>query len=112
MAAGRASSCCRPTGLRRLDPQEAPLSTALGVLGMPGLTAYASLRTIGHPEAGETVVVGAASGAVGAIAGQLAKLRGCRVVGVAGGAEKCAYVEAELGFTAASTAASRISPAA
>ena len=84
--------------LTRVDPKDAPLSTALGVLGMPGLTAYAGLQTIARPQAGETVVVGAASGAVGAIAGQLAKLGGCRVVGVAGGAEKCRYVEAELGF--------------
>ncbi len=84
--------------LTRLDPADAPLSTALGVLGMPGLTAYAALRTIARPQSGETVVVGAASGAVGAVAGQLAKLAGCRVVGVAGDAEKCRYVEAELGF--------------
>jgi NADPH-dependent curcumin reductase CurA len=84
--------------LTRLDPKEAPLSTALGVLGMPGLTAYAGLHTIARPQAGETVVIGAASGAVGAVAGQLAKLGGCRVVGVAGGQEKCGYVEGELGF--------------
>ncbi len=84
--------------LTRLDPATAPLSTALGVLGMPGLTAYAGLRTIARPKAGETVVVGAASGAVGAIAGQLAKLAGCRVVGVAGGTDKCRYVTEELGF--------------
>ena len=84
--------------LTRLDPKEAPLSTALGVLGMPGLTAYAGLQTIARPQAGETVVVGAASGAVGAIAGQLAKIGGCRVVGVAGGPDKCRYVEDELGF--------------
>lgn len=84
--------------LTRLDPHEAPLSTALGVLGMPGLTAYAGLHTIASPKAGETVVVGAASGAVGAIAGQLAAAMGCRVVGVAGGPEKCRYVEEELGF--------------
>ena len=84
--------------LTLVDPKDAPLSTALGVLGMPGLTAYAGLQTIARPQPGETMVVGAASGAVGAIAGQLAKLGGCRVVGVAGGAEKCSYVEAELGF--------------
>jgi NADPH-dependent curcumin reductase len=84
--------------LTRLDPAEAPLSTALGVLGMPGLTAYAGLHAIARPKQGETVVVGAASGAVGAIAGQLARLAGCRVVGIAGGAEKCRYVEGELGF--------------
>jgi NADPH-dependent curcumin reductase CurA len=84
--------------LVKLDPTEAPLSTALGVLGMPGLTAYAALREIARPRAGETVVVGAASGAVGAIAGQIARFNGCRVVGVAGGADKCRYVEDELGF--------------
>ncbi|MFZ1428709.1 MAG: NADP-dependent oxidoreductase [Geminicoccaceae bacterium] len=84
--------------LTQVDPATAPLSTALGVLGMPGLTAYAGLQTIARPKAGETVVVGAASGAVGAIAGQLAKLAGCRVVGVAGSADKCRYVTEELGF--------------
>ncbi|HEX6013068.1 MAG TPA: NADP-dependent oxidoreductase [Geminicoccaceae bacterium] len=88
-----------PAGkLARLDPADAPLSTALGVLGMPGFTAYVGLNVIARPKKGETVVVGAASGAVGAIAGQLARLAGCRVVGVAGGAEKCRYVEGELGF--------------
>ena len=86
--------------LRKLDPQAAPLSTALGVLGMPGHTAYAGLLAIGAPKAGETVVVGAASGAVGAIAGQIAKIKGCRVVGVAGGSEKCRYCVEELGFDA------------
>ncbi|MDX6750633.1 NADP-dependent oxidoreductase [Geminicoccaceae bacterium 1502E] len=86
--------------LRKLDPQAAPLSTALGVLGMPGHTAYAGLLAIGQPKAGETVVIGAASGAVGAVAGQIAKIKGCRVVGIAGGAEKCRYVTDELGFDA------------
>jgi len=86
--------------LTKLDPHEAPLGTALGVLGMPGLTAYAGLHAIATPKAGETVVVGAASGAVGAIAGQLARLMGCRVVGVAGGPEKCRHVTDELGFDA------------
>ncbi|MFP3546528.1 NADP-dependent oxidoreductase [Rhizobium sp. SIMBA_035] len=85
-------------GLRKLDPQQAPLTTALGVLGMPGFTAYAGLRNIGKPQQGETVVVAAASGAVGAVVGQIAKIRGARVVGIAGGAEKCAYVSGELGF--------------
>jgi NADPH-dependent curcumin reductase CurA len=84
--------------LLKLDPAEAPLSTALGVLGMPGLTAYVGLSEIGRPQRGETVVVSAASGAVGAVVGQLAKRSGARVVGVAGGADKCHYVEAELGF--------------
>jgi NADPH-dependent curcumin reductase len=87
--------------LQRLDPAEAPISTALGVLGMPGMTAYVGLSNIGQPKAGETVVVSAASGAVGAVAGQIAKLKGARVVGVAGGADKCRYVESELGFDAA-----------
>src|SRR5215467_9037460 len=85
-------------GLHKLDPSEAPLSTALGVLGMPGLTAYVGLSEIGRPQRGETVLVSAASGAVGAVAGQLAKRAGARVVGIAGGADKCRYVEAELGF--------------
>ncbi|HEY3911225.1 MAG TPA: NADP-dependent oxidoreductase [Stellaceae bacterium] len=88
-------------GLLKLDPQEAPLSTALGVLGMPGLTAYVGLSEIGRPQPGETVVVSAASGAVGAVVGQLAKRAGARVVGVAGGSDKCRFVESELGFDAA-----------
>ncbi|MGS0891236.1 NADP-dependent oxidoreductase [Burkholderia stagnalis] len=75
-------------------------SHALGVLGMPGFTAYTGLLKIGEPKAGETVVVAAASGAVGAVVGQIAKLEGCRVVGVAGGADKCAYVTDTLGFDA------------
>ena len=88
-------------GLIKLDPAEAPLSTALGVLGMPGLTAYVGLSEIGRPQAGETVVVAAASGAVGAVVGQLAKRAGASVVGIAGGGEKCRYLEEELGFDAA-----------
>jgi NADPH-dependent curcumin reductase CurA len=75
-------------------------SHALGVLGMPGFTAYTGLLKIGEPKAGETVVVAAASGAVGAVVGQIAKLKGCRVIGVAGGADKCAYVTDTLGFDA------------
>ncbi len=89
------------SSLLRLDPQEAPISTALGVLGMPGMTAYIGLADIGQPKPGETVVVSAASGAVGAVAGQLAKRSGARVVGIAGGGEKCRYVTQELGFNAA-----------
>ncbi len=88
------------SGLRRLDPSEAPLSTALGVLGMPGFTAYAGLFTIGRPKQGETVVVAAASGPVGATVGQLAKLKGARAVGIAGGETKCRFVRDELGFDA------------
>jgi len=86
------------SGLRKLDPAAAPVSTALGVLGMPGMTAYTGLLEIGQPKAGETVVVSAASGAVGAVVGQIAKVKGARAVGIAGGAEKCAYVKNELGF--------------
>ena len=86
--------------LTRVDPVEAPLSASLGVLGMPGLTAWVGLEDIGQPKAGETVVVSAASGAVGQVVGQIAKQRGCRVVGVAGGAAKCGFVTGELGFDA------------
>jgi NADPH-dependent curcumin reductase CurA len=86
------------SGLLKLDPAEAPISTALGILGMPGMTAYIGLSDIGQPKAGETIVVSAASGAVGAVAGQLAKRQGARVVGIAGGADKCRYVRDELGF--------------
>ena len=86
------------SGLRKLDPKLAPVSTALGVLGMPGMTAYTGLLEIGKPQAGETVVVSAASGAVGAVVGQIARIKGARAVGIAGGAEKCKYVKGELGF--------------
>jgi len=86
--------------LRKLDPRAAPISTAIGVLGMPGMTAWIGLMDIGRPKAGETVVVSAASGAVGSIVGQLAKARGCRAVGVAGSDEKCRYVTSVLGFDA------------
>ena len=87
--------------LRKLDPAAAPVTTRLGVLGMPGFTAYAGLHVIGKPRPGETVVVAAASGPVGSLVGQLAKLAGARAVGIAGGFEKCAYVKDELGFDAA-----------
>ena len=90
-----------PTGLRTLDPALVPISTALGVLGMPGLTAYVGLLDIGQAKSGETVVVSAASGAVGAVVGQLARLKGCRAVGVAGSKDKCDYLTRELGFHAA-----------
>jgi len=86
---------------RKLDPAVAPVTTGLGVLGMPGFTAYAGLRVIGKPMPNETVVVAAASGPVGSLVGQLAKLAGARAVGIAGGAEKCTYVKDELGFDAA-----------
>ena len=84
--------------LRKVDPQLGPISTAVGVLGMPGMTAYTGLLDIGRPQAGETVVVAAASGAVGSVVGQIAKLKGARAVGIAGGADKCRYVRQELGF--------------
>lgn len=87
-------------GLRKLDPAAAPVSTALGVLGMPGFTAYAGLLNIGAPKPGETVVVAAASGAVGSAVGQIAKIKGARAVGIAGGPDKCAFVRDELGFDA------------
>jgi NADPH-dependent curcumin reductase len=87
-------------GVRKLDPGLAPISTALGVLGMPGMTAWTGLMNIGQPKAGETVVVAAASGAVGSLVGQLAKLKGCRAIGVAGGERKCRYVVDDLGFDA------------
>jgi NADPH-dependent curcumin reductase len=87
-------------GLRKLDPAAAPVTTALGVLGMPGMTAYAGLLEIGQPKPGETVAVAAASGAVGSVVGQIAKIKGCRAVGIAGGPDKCRYVVEELGFQA------------
>lgn len=86
--------------LRKIDPALAPVSTALGVLGMPGMTAYTGLLNIGLPKPGETLVVAAASGAVGAVVGQIARLKGCRVVGIAGGPEKVRYIVEELGFDA------------
>ena len=87
-------------GLNKLDAAMTHPSLALGVLGMPGFTAYMGLLDIGQPKAGETVVVAAASGAVGSVVGQIAKLKGCHVVGIAGGADKCRYVVDELGFDA------------
>ena len=86
--------------LRKVDTTHIPLSAYLGSVGMPGMTAWYGLTQIMAPKAGETVVVSAASGAVGSVVGQLAKMRGCRTVGIAGGAEKCAYVVNELGFDA------------
>jgi NADPH-dependent curcumin reductase len=84
----------------KVDGARAPLSYYLGVLGMPGMTAYFGLKDLGQPKPGETVVVSAASGAVGSVVGQLAKLWGCRAIGIAGGREKCDYVTRELGFDA------------
>ena len=86
--------------LRKLDPTALPVTTAIGVLGMPGATAYVGLIDIGQPKPGETVVVSAACGAVGSIVGQLAKIKGCRAVGIAGSPDKCRYVVEELGFDA------------
>ncbi len=88
-------------GLRRIDPTDVPISTALGVLGMPGFTAYAGLLEIGRPQPGETVVVAAATGPVGSAVGQIAKLRGARAVGIAGGPDKCRALVEEFGFDAA-----------
>jgi NADPH-dependent curcumin reductase CurA len=88
------------TEATRVDEKRAPLSCYLGVIGMPGMTAYFGLKDIGQPKRGETVVVSAASGAVGSVVGQLAKIWGCRAVGIAGGGQKCDYVARELGFDA------------
>jgi len=88
-------------GLRKIDPSVAPISTALGVLGMPGLTAYFGLLDVASPAAGETVVISSAAGAVGSVAGQIAKLKGCRTVGMAGSDSKVNYLVGELGFDAA-----------
>jgi len=85
-------------GLTKIDTRLAPVSTAVGVLGMAGMTAYAGLLEIGKPQVGETVVVAAASGAVGSAVGQIAKIKGARAVGIAGGKEKCDYVKREFGF--------------
>jgi NADPH-dependent curcumin reductase CurA len=84
--------------LTKIDPKLGPVSSAVGVLGMPGMTAYTGLLDIGKPQAGETVVVAAASGAVGSAVGQIARIKGARAVGIAGGADKCRYVREELGF--------------
>lgn len=87
--------------LHKVDTSLAPLPVYLSVLGMPGMTAYFGLLDVGRPKEGETVVVSAAAGAVGSIVGQIAKIKGCRVVGVAGGPEKCKFLVSELGFDAA-----------
>lgn len=93
-------SVSKAKGMRKLDPSQAPISTAVGVLGMPGFTAYVGLDEIGKPQKGETVVVSAAAGAVGQVVGQIAKLKGCRVVGVAGADDKCKHVVSAYGFDA------------
>ena len=86
--------------LTKIDPRLGPISTAVGVLGMPGMTAYTGLLDIGKPQPGETVVVAAASGAVGSAVGQIAKVKGARAVGIAGGKDKCDYVRKQFGFDA------------
>ena len=86
--------------LRKIDPELAPISTATGVLGMPGVTAYTGFLNIGQPKKGETVVVAAASGAVGSVVGQIALIKGARAVGIAGSEEKCKFVTEEFGFDA------------
>jgi len=88
-------------GLRLLDPAQAPISTALGVLGMPGMTAYFGFLDLCQPKAGETAVVSAAAGAVGGLVGQIAKIKGCRAVGIAGGGKKTRLIVDEYGFDAA-----------
>jgi NADPH-dependent curcumin reductase CurA len=87
-------------GVTKVDVNFAPLPVYLGTLGMPGMTAYFGLLDVGQPKAGETVVVSAAAGAVGSVVGQIGKIKGCRVVGIAGGTEKCQYAVNELGFDA------------
>ncbi len=94
------AGCAAGAELVKVDGQRAPLSYYLGLLGMPGMTAYFGMKDIGQPQPGETVVVSAASGAVGSVVGQLAKIAGCRAVGIAGGKAKCDYVVKELGFDA------------
>ena len=93
--------CVDGDALTKIDPSLAPLPKYVSVLGMTGMTAYFGLFKIGEAKAGDTVVISAASGAVGSVAGQIAKIAGCRTVGIAGGAEKCAYLRDELGFDAA-----------
>jgi hypothetical protein len=96
----RTHAAVAPRDLQRVETGLNAPETSLGVLGMPGFTAYAGLQAIGQPKPGETVVVSSAAGAVGSLVGQLAQLAGARAVGIAGGAAKCAYVREELGFDA------------
>ncbi len=92
---------CDENSVFKVDVDRAPLPTYLGALGMPGMTAYFGLLDVGAPKEGETVVVSGAAGAVGSVVGQVARLKGCRVVGIAGGPEKCEWIVSELGFDAA-----------
>jgi len=89
------------TGVTKLDPLLAPLSSYLAALGIPGLTAYFGLLDVGRPRAADTVVVSGAAGAVGSVTGQIAKIKGCRVIGIAGGPDKCRWITADLGFDGA-----------
>jgi NADPH-dependent curcumin reductase len=89
------------SGVIKIDPSLAPLETHLGALGMPGMTAYFGLLDVGRAREGDTVVVSGAAGAVGSVAGQIARIKGCRVIGIAGGEEKCRWVVDELGFDSA-----------
>lgn len=88
-------------GLTKVDPKVAPLPVYLGTLGIPGMTAYFGLLDVGQPQAGDTVVVSGAAGAVGSVVGQIAKIKGCRAIGIAGSRDKCQYLTGELGFDAA-----------
>ena len=88
----------RANAVRKVDPDLAPLPYWMDALGLNGMTAYFALLDVGQPKAGDTVVISGAAGAVGSIVGQIAKIKGCRVVGIAGGAEKCQYLKDELGF--------------
>ena len=97
----RTHAAVTPEQVKQVETGNNPPSTALGVLGMPGFTAYSGMKVIGQPKPGETVVVAAASGPVGSLVGQLAKLAGARAVGIAGGSAKCTYVRDQLGFDAA-----------
>ncbi len=90
-----------PKGFYKVDPTQAPLPRYLSALGMTGMTAYFALLAVGQPQAGETVVLSGAAGAVGSVAGQIARIKGCRVVGIAGGADKCRFLTEELGFDGA-----------
>ena len=91
-------ACLRAKELQKLDPKLAPITTALGVLGMPGFTGWYGLMELGRPKAGETLVVAAATGPVGSMVGQVAKAHGLRTVGIAGGAKKCALAVEKFGF--------------
>jgi NADPH-dependent curcumin reductase len=91
---------CPESAVFPVDPAAAPLTTYLGALGMPGMTAYFGLLDIGGPKEGETVLVSGAAGAVGSVVGQIARIKGCRAVGIAGGPQKCEWVTGELGFDA------------